>query len=92
MNEQRVKEALSRAKQFIDALTVDSEVNVPAEVVTNENRYFSWDNEHRNPEEKPYLFNWSYYNGVITEGLYYIYQQNPEAGQEELMRISEISR
>ncbi len=75
MDKLAIQEAMERAKFYVDDLTVDSPVNDPVKVVTNENQFFSWDNEHRSPDTKPYLFNWSYYNGVIMEGLYYIYQK-----------------
>ena len=71
-------EALNRAKEYIDRLTVNSPVNIPARVVADENQFFSWDNEHRSPADKPYLFDWSYYNGVVMEGLYDVYQAKPD--------------
>ncbi len=63
---------------MIDSLTIHSEVNVPAEVTADENRFFTWDNEKRTPSRKPYLFDWSYYNGVVMEGLFDIYLSDPE--------------
>ncbi len=75
MEKLTVQEALQRSQYYVDSLTVNSPDNDPTEVITTENRFFTWDNEHRTPDTKPYLFNWSYYNGVITEGLTYIYQQ-----------------
>lgn len=75
--------AMEEAKNFIDGLTVNSSSNVPATVVTNDSKFFSWDNEKRSSSNKDYLFEWSYYNGVVFEGLDYIYdalaQENPDA-------------
>ncbi len=79
MDKARINAAISRAKVYIDALTVDSDVNVPEAVVADEHRFFTWDNEKRTPSEKPYLFDWSYYNGVVMEGLFDI----AEAGHDE---------
>ncbi len=70
MEKARINSALEKARAYIDALTVDSPVNVPEEVVADEHRFFTWDNEKRTPSEKPYLFDWSYYNGVVMEGLF----------------------
>lgn len=63
------KEIMGRAKAYIDALTVDSAHNVPQRIVADEKQFFSWDNEKRTPSAKPYLFDWSYYNGVVMEVL-----------------------
>ena len=72
----RVEAALAKSKVFIEELTVHSAVNRPGPIVTSGNRFFSWDNEHRSKENgKPYLYSWSYYNGVIFEGLEYIYEK-----------------
>ncbi|MBQ7915678.1 MAG: glycoside hydrolase family 88 protein [Firmicutes bacterium] len=75
---QRVQDAIAKAKTCIDNLTVLSDKNVPHEVVCNEQTFFTWDNEHRNPSQHPYLFNWSYYNGVIMEGMYGAHKGDPE--------------
>lgn len=74
MDQNRVRSALEKAKAYIDSLTVDSPVNVPEAVVADEHKFFTWDNEKRTPSEKPYLFDWSYYNGVVMEGLLDIVQ------------------
>ncbi len=74
------KEIMGRAKAYIDALTVDSAHNVPQRIVADEKQFFSWDNEKRTPSAKPYLFDWSYYNGVVMEGLYDIYEADPKKG------------
>ncbi|MCI8624274.1 MAG: hypothetical protein HFG26_11540 [Provencibacterium sp.] len=72
----RTAAALEKSKTFIEELTVHSAVNRPAPIVTSGNRFFSWDNEHRSKENgEPYLYSWSYYNGVIFEGLRYIYEK-----------------
>ncbi len=76
-----LQNVLEKAHAYIDGLTIDSKENVPKEVVADEHKFFTWDNEYRTPSEKPYLFDWSYYNGVVMEGLYDIYAVNPEAGE-----------
>ncbi|MCD8129777.1 MAG: glycoside hydrolase family 88 protein [Lachnospiraceae bacterium] len=76
-----LQSVLEKARAYIDGLTVDSKENVPREVVSDEHRFFTWDNEYRNPSDKPYLFDWSYYNGVVMEGLYDIYAADPQAGK-----------
>lgn len=74
--ELRVKNALRAANAFVERLTVCSEVNRPRKIVTSENDFFSWDNEHRSRKNgMSYLYSWSYYNGVIFEGLKYIYDK-----------------
>ncbi len=75
---------MTAAKEYIDALTIRSKENVPETVVKDEKRFFTWDNEKRTPSEKPYLFDWSYYNGVVMEGLFDIYEADPSAGAEYL--------
>ena len=79
MDKARINAAVARSKVYIDTLTVNSDVNVPETVVADEHRFFTWDNEKRTPSEKPYLFDWSYYNGVVMEGLFDIV----EAGGDE---------
>lgn len=64
--------ALAEAKSFIDALTINSKENDPATVVSTWGKQFSWDNEKRESAKKDYLFEWSYYNGVVFEGLDYV--------------------
>ena len=65
--------SLASAQAYIDALTINSTVNVPQTVVPNTSLFFSWDNERRAPPAKPYLYEWSYYNGVVFEGSRYVY-------------------
>ena len=75
----RAKSAVEKSKEFIEKLTVDSDVNYPAKIVTSGNQFFSWDNERRSKENgEPYLYSWSYYNGVVFEGLKYIYEATGE--------------
>ncbi len=76
-----LQNVLEKAHAYIDGLTVDSTQNVPKEVVADEHKFFTWDNEYRTPSVKPYLFDWSYYNGVVMEGLYDIYAVNPQEGK-----------
>ena len=78
METERVQAALQAAKEYIENLTVRSEENRPERVVPDEKRFFSWDNEKRSPAEEPYLFDWSYYNGVVMEGLFDVYETAPE--------------
>lgn len=89
MVQERMEAAVKKAGAYIDALTVRSEVNVPAEVVRDGRRFFSWDNEKRTPAEKPYLFDWSYYNGVVMEGLYDSYLAAPEKNAAYLRYVKE---
>ena len=64
--------ALEEAKEFIDALTLNNTSNVPEEIVSTWKSEFTWDNEKRESNNKSYLFEWSYYNGVVFEGLDHI--------------------
>ena len=73
---------MEKARKYIDDLTVTSKVNVPAQVVADDRQFFTWDNEKRRPGAKPYLFEWSYYNGVVMEGLLRIYEADPEKNGE----------
>ncbi len=85
--QQRAAAALEKSKTFIEELTVRSAVNRPAAVVTGSNRFFSWDNEHRSRENgAPYLYSWSYYNGVIFEGLQYIYEKTGDPAYPPYIR------
>ncbi|MBR2037857.1 MAG: glycoside hydrolase family 88 protein [Lachnospiraceae bacterium] len=70
----KIQETITKAKKYIDNLTVHSDKNIPHEVVCNEQAFFTWDKECRTPSQHPYLFNWSYYNGVIMEGMYGAYK------------------
>lgn len=65
-----LKTDYQKALSHANALTIDSAVNNPSIVVPSDDRFFTWDNEKRSPAQgKPYLFSWSYYNGVVMEGL-----------------------
>jgi len=68
-----VKAALEEARTYIDSITVNKSSNDPATVVGNYGTHFTWDNEKRE-SSKPYLYDWSYYNGVVFEGLEYLYE------------------
>lgn len=89
MTQERIDAAMRKAEAYIRSLTIDSAVNVPAEIVADERKYFTWDNEKRTPGDKPYLYDWSYYNGVVMEGLYDIYEADPEAYTEYLDYVKE---
>ena len=77
-----IQASILKAKNYVDALTINSSCNIPKEVVSDEHKFFSWDNEKRTPSVKPYLFDWSYYNGVVMEGLYDTYEARPDEGAE----------
>lgn len=77
-----IQASILKAKNYVDALTIRSTHNVPKEIVSDEHKFFSWDNEKRTPSVKPYLFDWSYYNGVVIEGLYDTYEARPDEGAE----------
>ncbi len=72
-----------RARAFLDALTVNAPEADPTVIVPDEDKFFAWDNEHRSKKNgKAFLYDWSYYIGVVMEGLYYLY----EAGEGEVYR------
>lgn len=75
--EDTLSAALAAAKKYIDALTINNASNDPATVVSNYGKHFTWDNEKRE-NSKPYLYDWSYYNGVVFEGLEYVYDETEE--------------
>lgn len=77
-----IQASILKAKNYVDELTIRSTHNVPKEIVSDEHKFFSWDNEKRTPSVKPYLFDWSYYNGVVMEGLYDTYEARPDEGAE----------
>ncbi len=91
MTQERIRKALEKTKNYVDGLTIHSKVNVPAQVVADELKFFTWDNEKRTPSgnDKPYLFDWSYYNGVVMEGLFDIYEADPENNGEYLNYVKE---
>lgn len=89
MTKERMDAAMRKAEAYIRSLTIDSAVNVPAEIVADEKKFFTWDNEKRTPGDKPYLFDWSYYNGVVMEGLYDIYEVDPETNSAYLAYVKE---
>ena len=74
---------MKNARTFIDRLTVDAPDADPKVIVENEDLFFAWDNEHRSRKNgKAFLYDWSYYIGVVMEGLYYMY----EAGEGDRYR------
>ena len=88
MTKERIEASMKRARAFIDALTVDAPNGDPKAIVEDENRFFAWDNERRCPKNgKSFLFDWSYYIGIVMEGLYYMY----EAGTGEKYRDYALS-
>lgn len=89
MTQERMDQAIRKSEAYIRSLTIDSADNLPAEIVADEKKFFTWDNEKRMPGDKPYLYDWSYYNGVVMEGLYDIYETNPEANSEYLDYVKE---
>jgi len=72
-----LKKALDKARAYIDALTINSAINKPAEIVSTWGKHFSWDNEKRQ-NSRAYLYDWSYYNGVVFEGLHYVFNVTGE--------------
>ena len=67
----------TKAKAYNDGITINSSSNDPATVVKNFKTHFTWDNEKRE-NSKSYLFDWSYYNGVVFEGIEYVYEVTGE--------------
>ena len=70
--------SLAKAKNYIDGITINNASNDPATVVKNFKTHFTWDNEKRE-NSKSYLFDWSYYNGVVFEGIEYVYEVTGES-------------
>ena len=66
--------SLNEAKEYIHSITLNDVTNGdPATVVKNFGTHFTWDNEKREGK-KNYLYDWSYYNGVVFEGIEYLYE------------------
>ena len=65
--------SLNEAKEYIHSITLNNASNDPATVVKNFGTHFTWDNEKRE-DSKSYLYDWSYYNGVVFEGIEYLYE------------------
>ena len=63
--------SLNEAKSYIDGITINNSSNDPATVVKTFKKHFTWDNEKRE-NSKSYLFDWSYYNCVVFEGLEFV--------------------
>ena len=70
--------SLNEAKSYIDGITINNSSNDPATVVKTFKKHFTWDNEKRE-NSKSYLFDWSYYNGVVFEGLEFVYEVTGES-------------
>ena len=81
MEAERAAAAVRKSADYINRLTINSEVNVPEKVLNSTELFFTWDNEKRAPGVKDFLYDYSYYNGVVTEGLYDIYEADPENGK-----------
>ena len=75
---EQLQASLDKAKTYIDGITVNNSSNDPATVVKTFKKHFTWDNEKRE-NSKSYLFDWSYYNGVVFEGLEYVYEVTGES-------------
>ena len=71
--DETLESSLAEAKSYIDGITINNSSNEPATVVKNFGTHFTWDNEKRE-SSKSYLFDWSYYNGVVFEGIEYVYE------------------
>ena len=69
--------SLNEAKEYIHSITLNNASNDPEKVVKNFGTHFTWDNEKRE-SSKTYLFDWSYYNGVVFEGIEYLYEVTGE--------------
>ena len=69
--------SLAEAQTYIDNITVNNSSNDPEKVVKNFGTHFTWDNEKRE-NSKSYLFDWSYYNGVVFEGIEYLHEVTGE--------------
>ena len=70
--------SLNEAKEYIHSITLNNASNNdPATVVKNFGTHFTWDNEKRENTQK-YLYDWSYYNGVVFEGIEYLYELTGE--------------
>ena len=89
MEQNRIENAINKSKRYIDSLTIDSKVNRPKDIVSSPEKFFTWDNEKRNYLQFGLLFDWSYYTGVVMEGLYDIYEADKTAGGKYLDYIEE---
>lgn len=81
MEQGRIYGAIEKAGNYVDGLTIGSIVNVPKKMIPAQNYFFTWDNEKRSPKSKKLLFNYSYYTGVVMEGLFDIYEASPGEGK-----------
>ena len=69
--------SLNEAKDYIHSITLNNASNDPEKVVKNFKTHFTWDNEKRENKQS-YLYDWSYYNGVVFEGIEYLYEVTRE--------------
>lgn len=81
MEAKRIEAAVCKAADYINKLTINSKENIPEKVLGSTEHFFTWDNEKRSPRTQGFLYDYSYYNGVVMEGLYDIYEADPEKGK-----------
>ena len=74
--------SLNEAKTYTNAITINNSSNDPTTVVKTFKKHFTWDNEKRE-NSKSYLFDWSYYNGVVFEGIEYLYEVTGEEAYKD---------
>ncbi len=65
--------ALAESDSYVYSLAINNPSNNPAAVASTWEAEFTWDNEKRESSNKSYLYDWSYYNGVVFEGIDYLY-------------------
>ena len=76
VSEEDVAAALAEAEAYIAGLM---EANAPKSIVESDSKFFTWDYEKRKSPTKAYLYEWSYYNGVVFEGIDNLYDVTGEA-------------
>lgn len=89
MTQEKIQQAIEKTRKYVEALTIHSEVNVPAVIGADEKKFYTWDNEKRTAPAAQYLYDWSYYNGVVMEGLYDIYLSDPQKNAAYLEYVKE---
>ncbi len=90
MDSKRLADAVKKVDAWVNALTVDSKENVVKDILSDEEKFFTWDNEKRTPLKYELLFDYSYYNGVIMEGLYDVYESDCDKYQRYYDYIKEF--
>lgn len=85
-SDDKLTATMEEAKSFIDGLTINNSSNDPSTVVSTWGSEFSWDNEKRESNKKDYLFEWSYYSGVVFEGLDYIYDVTKDTAYSDYVK------